>query len=270
MRYFKSISFLIVIISILYYTSLKSQTETNGELLFYICNAENPLSVTVNSVSTNWGNPDYFYPITNSYNSYSKTVSYSWFFDHVFDINSSPNYVLGYAQYKITVAGANYIFIDYRDCDYNGEGNGYGSVDLFVYYNEDSSKFYKDSNLTKEFVSSITIWDELKTGDSPVPNTDDFENLVPPRNFDLTTISNQPVLEWASSGNPISDLAADHLEVYRSYNYGAFVKIANVAISSSDTTYTDDEIITTSPLYFIQYKMKTVNNQNVSSSYTAV
>jgi hypothetical protein len=94
--------------------------------------------------------------------------------------------------------------------------------------------------------------------------------LSPPRNFDLTTISNQPVLEWASSGNPISDLAADRLEVYRSYNYGAFVKISDVAISSSDTTYTDDEIITTSPLYFIQYKMKTVNNQNVSSSYTAV
>gem|GEM_PF-5640929 len=135
---------------------------------------------------------------------------------------------------------------------------------LISIFRNTTHKFYADPSLTEDLGSSTSVWMYLRGEYDPDPDTSEFENLIPPQNFDVTAVNNVPRLTWSE----VTDVCADHLSIYRSYNYGAFSLLTTV--SPSTTSYDDDEIETTYPYYMVQYKMKTVNNWGVESAFSTM
>ncbi len=239
-----------------------------GELLIYSKDPVQNDSMKIEAVSDKtWGRFSMHFPdVGNDYH-FFRHYGQDWFLDYVDDVGCSEDSV-AYANYKISVkSGGNWynLYFDYRDCNYRDVNDPpLYTGDVRIYFSNTTHKFYADPSLTEDLGNSASVWMYLRGEYDPDPDTSEFENLIPPQNFDVTAVNNMPRLTWSE----VTDVCVDHLSIYRSYNYGAFSLLTTV--SPSTTSYDDYDIETTYPYYMVQYKMKTVNNWGVESAFSTM
>ena len=101
-----------------------------GELMVYIDgNPSNP-SIAIEAVTDVHGSRSLWYPLVNGWNSYSEQgSSHAW--QHI-DREGVNGDTIGYAKYKVTCMGNWFVYIDFRDADFETEQ--YRAADFDVHF----------------------------------------------------------------------------------------------------------------------------------------
>ncbi|MBN4080918.1 T9SS type A sorting domain-containing protein [Caldithrix abyssi] len=278
-----------ILLTVLFYASsfivaqsLNTEAMFDGEFKVAIQEGQT-FNIVVSAETEVYGHYLEGYPLVNDYDyiSVDTTVLYAGF------LRNAGVGTIGHAKYKISVNG-DQIFVDFRDCDYHPQINGYTTADVEIKYHPSQHIFQVKNVETKiyrtvQLNSTIYVWGDGRKGmEGPPPVTDCFESppntdTTPPQEPTNLVIANSTEigsfvnLTW--NANSESDL--NHYNVWRKCIYWVYPIDCDLHVigSTSTNNFTDDEIrisvndgTTDNFVYYVSAVDNSGNESNLSGS----
>jgi hypothetical protein len=136
------------------------QRRYGGEFNVEVHNAS-AYHIELNHLGTVYGSRCDWYPVTQDYGNFDET-------DKNLSLSQIDNPECGlgdfaFGEYRLRIDDTVFIYVDFRDGDYrdgNGDGSGYITADLWIYFDRNTHYFYKDENLTERIYGNIAIWED--------------------------------------------------------------------------------------------------------------
>lgn len=192
------------------------------------------------------------YPFTSAYDYYSTgSPEASWVFNFVEDAAGGVSEGdIGYGLYKLTLqdGGAQVVYLDFRDCDYeNGDGSygtDYDHPDMEIKYFPGSKSFKTRDQDTGEWSwmenDTTHVWDDSRKNPATSGGTSCFGAPAVPSGFDVELVQVgswlKPKLTWTAN----SEYDLDGHDLWRKINSGDWSVLAT--LSAGATSYIDQSV----------------------------
>lgn len=263
----KKITILLLGMTLVINTAMSQRYQ--GELYAYQTGGDSETWV-IEDWSTIYGYYEDGYPIETSGYHYVTNTGYN------INANFGEGDDIYYGLYKLSVNG-DYIYIDFRDCDYsNGDGFGTNYIDpdtkieyFPATHNFKSYNSYTTSWRTISNHGTVRVWEDDRKTDETHPSSC-FGVPDTPTGFDSSLESTgggeySPKLDW----NANSNYDIDAYQLWRKIGLGIWS--VKATISDPTTTYTDyDIVVGDKNTNYVYYKLRAKDWGALYSGYTGI